>query len=631
MAGINFMCNLTGDMTKKRSQYLESLDVIIHSDEYSSEILLEDKAYILSCTKYENYPTHCFQSDEFFIYLEGKIYEEDRGTLDEQLNQLAHTMFSSKENPKQALKEWLLSTDGEFIIFMLHKPSRRIMIIDDVFSRLPLFIHQSDGKVMLSRDIRFILNQVENIEFDRMSFAQYLLFSFPLGRRTFFKNVYRVEPASLIRIDLNNGTVHEEVVHTFNFESKEHKNKSANENARELARLFAQSCRRRAQAASQVVLSLSGGLDSRTTGAGLKYNNIPFVATSWLDTKKISQLDVNTARQVAQALGVEWTKFEMDRAPGRDALKLLRIKSGAVFVGIPHLVQYFTAIKQKYGPDITYMSGNGGDRVARDITPPWKARNLDELINRIVTMGRFLPQRGGTLPIDEIAALTEIPKSKIIEELKSHFGAYPEKQMDQKFVHYNLYGQSMKWHNNGDDRIRFFLWSTTPFWSVHFFRYMMNCPDSQKRNKQLYTKFLSILHRPASEIAYADNRATQSEEIAKNKYLIWQWLMAAYKWPNPIRFLYKQIKRLLIKPSQPEYTCVHPPDLIKCMKEQLHNCNAISENLSGRQLERIIGNCSKYHSVFIALIFTLMSVIEDFKTGKSNIENYLDTDMDSYG
>ena len=160
---------------------------------------------------------------------------------------------------------------------------------------------------------------------------------------------------------------------------------------------------------------------------------------------------------------------------------------------------------------------------------------------------------------------------------------------------------------------------------------MMNCTDSQKRNKQLYTKFLSILHRPASEIAYADNRATQSEEIALNKYLVWQWLMAAYKWPNPIRFLYKQIKKLLIKPGQPEYTCVHPPDLIKCMKEQLHNCNAISENLSGRQLERIIDNCSKYHGVFIALIFTLMSVIEDFKTGKSNIENYLDTDMDSYG
>ena len=67
------------------------------------------------------------------------------------------------------------------------------------------------------------------------------------------------------------------------------------------------------------------------------------------------------------------------------------------------------------------------------------------------------------------------------------------------------------------------------------------------------------------------------------------------------------------------------------MKEQLHNCKAISENLSGRELERIVSDCSKYHSVFIALIFTLMSVIEDFKSGKSTIENYLDTDMDSYG
>jgi len=627
---MNFMCSLTGDVAVEKSLYFQSLEAVIHSDEYQNHVLFEDKAFILSCTKYQYYPTECFQNDEFFIYLEGKIYEQGRGTLEEQLNQLAHMMFSGKEAPNSALKKWLLSTDGEFIIFIMHKPSRRIMVIDDIFSRLPLFIHRSDGKVILSRDIRFILNQVDNIEFDRMVFAQYLLFSFPLGRHTLFKDVYQLEPASLVTIDLNNGTVNEEVVHTFNFDIKEHKNKSANENAGELARLFAESCRARGKDASGVVLSLSGGLDSRTTGAGLKYNNIPFVATSWLDSRKISQLDVNTARLVAQSLGAEWTKFELDRACGIDVLKLLRIKSGAVFVGIPHLVQYFTAIKQKYGPDITYMSGNGGDRIARDITPPWRAKNLDELVNRTVTMGRFLPQ-AGTLPVDEIAALTEIPKDEIIEELKRHFGGYPEKRMDQKFVHYNLYGQSMKWHNHGVDRNRFFLWSTTPFWSVHFFRYMMNCPDSQKKNKQLYLKFLSILHRPTSEVAYADNRATESQEIALNKYIIWQWLMAAYKLPNPVRFLYKQIKKLLINPSPPEYTCVHPADLIECMNEQLQNCSAISENLSRRQLKRIISHCSKYHGLFIALVFTLMSVIEDFKCGKSTIENYLDTDMDSYG
>ncbi len=59
MAGINFMCDLAGDMTKKRSQYLESLDVIIHSDEYSSEVLLEDKAYILLRSFIGGLPSTC--------------------------------------------------------------------------------------------------------------------------------------------------------------------------------------------------------------------------------------------------------------------------------------------------------------------------------------------------------------------------------------------------------------------------------------------------------------------------------------------------------------------------------------------------------------------------------------------
>ena len=91
---MNFLCYLTGDIAGEKSRYFQSLDAVIHSDEYENHVLFEDKVFILSCTKYQCYPTHCFQSDEFFIYIEGKIYEEDRGTLDEQLNQLAHTMFS---------------------------------------------------------------------------------------------------------------------------------------------------------------------------------------------------------------------------------------------------------------------------------------------------------------------------------------------------------------------------------------------------------------------------------------------------------------------------------------------------------------------------------------------------------
>jgi len=629
VAGMNFLCGFSGGAAERMDVCRSALANLVHSDECHNEILSENDTYILSVTRsYEGYPGEVIEDDDFYIYLEGRIYGQDKEAIKQQLLALSDTLFSDSKDAEDVLRDWLLDTDGEFVVFIQHKQSGRIVIVNDVFSRLPFYIYRSGNELIISRDLRFISSLIDEKKFDRMAIAQYLLFGFSLGERTFLEGVDRIAGASLIRIDVKDASVSREVVYQFNFDEKKYKYRTAEKNAGELAKLFTRACKNRFEPDSQNILSLSGGLDSRAVGSGFKYNKLPFVAASFLESRRISQLDVNTAKEVAETFGVKWNSFEIKRGTGKEVLKLLRIKNGFDYLGTPHLLLFWDMLKKKYGPKIAFFTGNGGDRIARDITATRRLASQEDLINYIMT--KDSPNLTG-IPIEEVAVLTGISESKIIEELKNRIESYPEKKFIQKHVHHNIYGQSFKWHHEGDDRKRHFFWSTSPFWNVHFFRYAMNCPDKQKKNMYLYMKFLSKIHKPATEVGYANNRAKTQTPITKNKSFGWQLLRTIYKWPNPIRFVYRQIKKLFVAPPKKTiHSFEHSPNVLSCMSRQLENCSVIGEYISKQGLEDVIGNSSRYNPRSLACVFTITSIIEDLVCKKSSIENYLELEMDSY-
>jgi asparagine synthase (glutamine-hydrolysing) len=154
---------------------LNSLKSTIHNEQYKQEILLYENSYILSCTKYEKYPVIFFENDEFCIYLEGKIYGKDYSDIIMELNNFTKYIFYNRNDLKENVAKWLLNTDGDFIIFILSKISNEIFIINDALGRLPLYYHNEDGELLVSRELKFITNLIDNKEFDRMSIAQYLL------------------------------------------------------------------------------------------------------------------------------------------------------------------------------------------------------------------------------------------------------------------------------------------------------------------------------------------------------------------------------------------------------------------------------------------------------------------------
>ncbi|MCK5269289.1 MAG: hypothetical protein KAJ46_00835 [Sedimentisphaerales bacterium] len=646
MIGINFIYDLRENLLEKKTFFLKSLDAVLPSPDCHSEVFLENSSYFLCSTRHNNYPVSCFSVDEFTIYIEGKIYGQDGAAIRKSLGELGKDLISNKKDVRKVLSEWLLVTEGEFIVVLLHNPSRRIFILNDIFSRLPLYYHISEEKLIISRNYRFISQLVPNKEFSRIAIAEYLLLGYSLGPRTFLEDINRLPAASLVQIDIEKGTVRQEIVYEFNFDSQEHRNRSAQRNAVELAKLFTQSCRERtvgqgtnedSSYKSQEknhqeknatkglnVLSLSGGMDSRAVSAGFHHEQIPFIAITWRDYRKKRKCEAESAQIVAQVCEAEWQLFQLQPASGKDVHRLLQMKSGQILLAKPHSLQYLDWIKQQYGSNINYFTGNGGDNILPDIGIIRKLRSADDLVEHII-------RKNHHIPIEVVADLTQISEQEIRKHLKDYVMRYPEKQWDRKYVHFRIYEESFKRFFEGVDRHKLFFWNTSPFWSVRFFQYAMNCPDSQKSHRLLYTKFLNLLNSSVVRISYARNNTTVPISIVQNQYKIYQIINTIRRWPNPIRFVWKKIRKFRKSANISDKTISPPPDLISCMKEQVCNCDKISQYLSRRELENIIDSPSPLRRPeAVACLFTVISTIEYLTQDKSTIEDYPEANLDPF-
>ncbi len=620
MVGLSFVCDFTGNAVSWRSRYTKALESTVYGNDCHAETLFDDEKYILSCTKYDQYPINIFENEIFWICLEGKIYSTPKDLLAEQLYELASQLYNNKENEAEILKKWLLDTDGEFVIFIRHKLSGEIMIFNDILSRLPLYYYNNNERIIISRDYHFVSSMLNEKKFDKMGMAQYLLFGFFLDNRTHLQHVIHLPPSTLIRIEPRNSIFCKKTIHMFNFEIKKNRFKTAKKNAQELVPLFIEACKNRADSDAQVLLALSGGLDSRTVASGLSRANVDYKAVSLLNYRKSNQLDVDVAAIVSNALNVDWQKYDLECGSGEYALKTLKIKGGLLSVGKTDFIRLMEMLKNRYGSNVIIFSGNGGDGIARCILPYRKQRprNVDDLIRFILKS----TSSATGFSIREVVSLTQLTKEEIFCELRKTFATYPEKNISQKYVHFVIYERKFRCFHEGDDRKKQFFWSPSPFWSVKVFTHLMNCSDYQKRNKYLYTKFISMLSRKVSDIPYGNNNAKVSTAISKHKYALWQLFAQR---PRPIKHLARKFKK---KPSVTAGKYDHSPDIIRCITQQINNCDAIKTCLSKSSLDNILANAQNYRPPAIAALFTIISAIEYIATDHSTIEKYAESNME---
>jgi len=604
MPGLSFVYDFKGHLHQKESRILRSLDSIIHGEDYEKKILLKENSYFLASTNYKEYPLTYFESAKYIIYLEGKIYGKDHASVNDELNVLADWLSQSPIQKQGDITQWLLNTDGDFILFIFDKKSPEILILNDALGRLPLYYSRTDDELIVSREVRFIANLRNIKRLDRMAIAQYLLFSFPLGERTLLDQIKRWGRATLLTINIRQSTIRTHNFDSFHLETKEHEGKSLEQNAAELVSLFSQACKDRTTSSSKNILALSGGLDSRCVAACLRKNKIPFSAATRFDYDKQVNLDAKIAEQLARLFDIDWRFFRLDPPKGKDLARLIRIKSGLNYLAVSFILPFFDKIKDTFGSEIIYWTGDGGDKVKTDLRPSRSFASLDSLTEYIVAMHQVF-----SLPT--VVALTQVAKCEILENIKSQISGYPEKDLRQKYIRFLVQEKGLRWNFEGEDRNRFYFWSVTPFYSVPFFKYAMGCPDEQKAGHALYRAFLAKLSPDAAAL---DN-ANWGFSLDSKKYIFMSLLKRLV-----LDKLSPHFRRKL-KQSAKNYG---PSRYRDAMRLQLSNCNAIGNYLSAQMVESALASSS---TIQVQTLLTITSVIEEMECGKSTLENLSECDF----
>jgi len=607
MPGLSFLCSLEGRLAANRQKMEQSLDTLMYAPDYSKRILVENERFVLACTSYPGYPVQVIHLPAYTVIIEGRLYGLTHDSTRREMARLAGKLFEGNDTSPD-LRNWLLDADGDFLIFIFRKATNEIAILNDGLGRLPWYFLDHGEDIVLSREMRFIANLVGKRNFDVMGIAQCLIFGAPLGTRTLLKDVQRIPPATLVHID---ESVSLESCGLWNFDLKQNADKTVEENAAELVALFRESCQRRADPRGTNVVSLSGGLDSRCVALGLHEEKIPFVTTTYLRHGRSSSPDATSAARLARSYKWDWELFSLEPPRGRHFLRLLRMKAGLNYLGMSYIFAYFERLLQRYGRAMTYFTGGGGDDILPDYNPNRRLKSIESLAD-------FVLQRPFS-PLKLVATLTKMDPSEIRRELIRCLASYPERDLKQKFVHFNVLGKGTRWLFEGEDRNRFYFWSVSPFYSIHFFNYAMNCPDDQKVFYLMYRHFLTNLSRSAANIPDA-NIGVPPISFLHGLKRTWYEIVPSFWLPVGLKMRLKRSPALgAPRPYDRQST------IIRCLRDQLKSCDSLREYLDVDMIERMIDNCREYSKYEIDNLFSVTSFIEDLGEGRSSIERYSDT------
>ena len=313
-----------------------------------------------------------------------------------------------------------------------------------------MFFYQKDQKIYVTRELKTIVKLEGLQDFDRIGIAQYLMIGNPLGKRTLFENVIRLEPQNLVRISLNSLKVELIEINQFNFENKIHKSKSLNENAKYLTDLLHETCRKMIEAFPDKtnVLSLSGGLDSRTVGAALKNENIKFESATILDPAKEGVQDSYYAEIIAKILNSPWQEYKLNYPNGQKAKELIDMCFGGNYLGMTFIIEFYEGLIKKYGRNILYITGETGLDI-RNFLPHRDLNTIEDLI-------QFILDNKTHMPLDQACELVKVSKELVVSDIRNELLRYPENDLKQKFIHFQFLNYNLNWCIHGVERSRMF-------------------------------------------------------------------------------------------------------------------------------------------------------------------------------
>jgi len=504
MPGISLQITAQPTTREALCQFEAAQSHMLHEPDYGQHIHIAENGIIVGHVGYAEYPVTRFSTDAADVVLEGRIYNCSARDLETSIRTLAGTLCQSGADVAMVIRTWLLNHDGEYLIVVVPRHGHEVFVFNDIFGRLPWYHSSSSDRLLISRECKFIVRSSKQSSFDRLAWAQSLWFGYPLGTRTLFQDVEHAPGGVLLKATIGPDRITNSIsrLYEFNFDEKDTRDRKVSAWAADLADSFQQAVKLRAgyPEVNKNIISLSGGQDSRAVAAAYDHCDADAIAATFVSEEGHGAGDAVLAEQIAASLGMRWDRIEV---PAQDSLqeeRLLTLKDGLNYLAMAFILPFMDELVCRWGRGAVYVTGDGGDKVLPNLLPQARQRSDERLVEAILA-------GHGTLASDKVAeSALGLQPGTLRSELLTVLDQYPEKDRRQKAVHFAFDQRARQWLYEGEDRARFFMWETSPFYALPFARMAMSVPDELKAYNRLYRAFQLRLSPTTSKIPDATYR-----------------------------------------------------------------------------------------------------------------------------
>lgn len=444
---------------------------------FANEVMHQDAFVSLSMFAYPAYPFQKFVFKNVTILFEGCLYNQSNP----ELASIFATFFSANEIFIEKINTWVKSADGEFVLLVLHHGLREVLVVNDSWGRLPVYYFKEKSDVVVSREIGFLTRMKSKLQANRMATAMYMLFGYPLAYDTLWDGIYRLPPHSFLRIDLRSKTC--KLIEKFELPAFQHQMNTGKAEVDALFDVLKSATLSRVRAHPGIVLSLSGGLDSRLLAGIISLHLSTATYITYQDPNGSSQQDIIAVQQIIDQLDITDRHHfvHLQRTGQSEMALLLQMKQGLNYLGMAFLIPYLKYLSKEAGAQ---MTGDGGDKLLADIRPLYPLKSEKQLL-------RYLLRSNGLMTPKQVHKLTGLKPTDISEYITSHLRSYGRLSMEEAHSHFLILERGMNWLFEGEDRNRYFGWCTSPYYHPELTRLALRMHPEHKAAGQLFLSLFS--------------------------------------------------------------------------------------------------------------------------------------------
>ncbi len=313
------------------------------------------------------FPWQKIDSNDITIWVKGNIFYNNILLKQTEIIQIVEEILN-----KGKINDVLLNLNGSYALVI--KTSEIIMSIVDRVRSIPLFYSKTADRFIISDDANYIRDATD-AKFNEINGAEFLVTGYVTGSETLFENIFQIQAGEYILFEINRNNL--SATRYFHFWHGDYYSDPEDILLERLDDVFISVFKRLIDSTKgkQIVVPLSGGLDSRIIVAMLKRLGVKDVICYSYGKK--GNLEAEISRSVANALGYKWYFVEYTNKMWYNVYHSKEMREYERYAGnnssLP-VIQDYLAVKKLKEKDFlktnaVIIPGHSGDMLAGSWIP----------------------------------------------------------------------------------------------------------------------------------------------------------------------------------------------------------------------------------------------------------------------